>query len=159
MMEYNLTQRERQIIIQLVELSQHSKDHFEARIIDSAAVGPSCELARLDFGGQGHSMQVTKRDLRVLKDEGLIHFRWDLPDRGRGRLSSLAFEAVGSNFQSAELIDAAALAAAASKLAVVADEKAIELRFERITAELVMLADQLIDGDEALAAKHEARSI
>src|SRR5215212_12194079 len=133
MMEYNLTQRERQIIIQLVELSQHSKDHFEARIIDSAAVGPSRELARLDFGGEGHSMELTKRDLRVLKDEGLIHFRWHLPDQGTGRLSSLAFDAVNSNFHDSDAGDAATLAAAASKRAEDADEKAISDRFRKIS--------------------------
>src|SRR4051812_29544928 len=99
MSEYNLTQRERQILIRIFELSQHSKDYFEARIAAPAASGPPCELARLDFGGDGHSMELTKRDLRVLKDEGLVHFRWDRPDRGRGRLSSLAFDAVRSNFQ------------------------------------------------------------
>jgi hypothetical protein len=35
MLDYNLTQRERQIIIRLIELSQHTKEHFEARIVDS----------------------------------------------------------------------------------------------------------------------------
>jgi hypothetical protein len=159
MLEYNLTQRERQIIIRLVDLSQRSKDHFEARIIDPASVGPSRELARLDFGGEGHSMELTKLDLRVLKDEGLIHFRWHLPDRGTGRLSSLAFDAVNSNFQDPGSSDAATLAAAASKRAIDADEKAIADRFGRIAAELVNLTRQLIDADEALAAEHEALSI
>jgi hypothetical protein len=159
MLEYNLTQRERQLVVRLIELSQHSKEHFEARIVDPAATGPSRELARLDFGGKGHSMELTKRDLRVLKDEGLIHFRWHLPDRGTGRLSSLAFGAADSNFQTAEAGDAAVLAAAAIKLAVIADEEAIALRFGKITAELEGLTRQLIDADEALAAKHEARSI
>jgi hypothetical protein len=159
MLDYNLTQRERQIIIQLLELSQHSKDHFEARIIDPAAVGPARELARLDFGGEGHSMQMTKRDLRVLKDEGLIHFRWHLPDRGMGRLSTLAFDAVNSNFEDSDSTDAATLAAAASKRAVDADEKAISDRFAKIAAELVNLTRDLIDADEALAAEHEALSI
>src|SRR5215208_7377041 len=114
-MEYNLTQREREIMIRLLELSQHSKDHFEARIIDPAATGPSRELARLDFGAAGkgsHSMELTKRDLRLLKDEGLIHFRWHQPDRGTGRLSSLAFDAIKTNFQDAVATDAAALATA-----------------------------------------------
>lgn len=159
MLEYNLTQRERQILIRIFELSQHSKDYFGARIIAPAASGPSCELARLDFGGEAHSMELTKRDLRVLKDEGLIHFRWDRPDSGRGRLSSLAFEAVGSNFHTPGPGDAAELAAAASELAVVADEEAISLRYKKISAELVNLARQLIDADEALAAEHEALSI
>ena len=159
MPEYNLTQRERQIVVRLVELSQHSKEQFEARLVDPAAAGPARELARLHFGGSGHSMDLTKRDLRVLKDEGLIHFRWHLPDRGAGRLSSLAFSAVSSNFHNAAPNDAAALAAAASKLAVVADEDAIALRFQRITAQLVDLTRQLIDADEAMAAEHEARSI
>ena len=160
MLEYNLTQRERQILIQLLDLSQHSKDHFEAKILHPAAAdGPAREQARLDFGGEGLSMELTKRDLRVLKDEGLIHFRWDLPDHGTGRLSSLAFEAVNSKFQTGNAGDAAALAEAAGKLAVIADEKAIALRFEKITTELVNLARQLIDDDEALAAKHEAASI
>jgi hypothetical protein len=158
MLEYNLTQRERQIVIRLLDLSQHSKEHFEARIVDPAAAGPSHEVARLDFGGEGHSMEVTKRDLRVLKDEGLIHFRWHLPDRGTGRLSGLAFDAVNSNFNS-DSSDAAALAAAASKLAVVADQEAIALRFKKVTAELVILTRQLIDADEAMAAEHEALSI
>ena len=94
MLEYNLTQRERELVSRLIELSQHSKEHFEAWIIDpEATAGPARELARLDFGGKNHSMQLTKRDLRLLKDEGLIHFRWDRPDRGTGRLSSLAFNA------------------------------------------------------------------
>jgi len=165
-LEYNLTQRERQLIIQLIDLSQHSKEHFEARIVDpAAAAGPSRELVRLDFGGEGHSMELTKRDLRVLKDEGLIHFRWHLPDRGTGRLSSLAFEAVNNDFQSTDSADAASLADAADEQAArtaraaIADEKAIALRFEKITAELVNLTRELIDADEALAAKHEALSI
>jgi hypothetical protein len=158
-LEYNLTQRERQILVRLLDLSQHSKENFEARIVDPAAVGPRRELARLDFGGEGHSMELTKRDLRVLKDEGFIHFRWHLADQGTGRLSSLAFNAVNSDFHDADSTDAAALAAAVSKLAVVADEEAIALRFQKITGELVNLARQLIDADEALAADHEARSI
>ena len=74
-------------------------------------------LARLDFGGEGHWMELTKRDLRLLKDEGLIHFRWHLPDRGTGRLSTLAFDAVKSNFHNGDSSDAAALAAAASERA------------------------------------------
>src|SRR5689334_3553113 len=101
MLEYNLTQRERQIVTRLLELSRHSKDRFDARLIDPTAAGPSRELARLDFGG-GQSMELTKRDLRLLKDEGLIHFRWHLPDRGVGRMSSLAFEAVDTDFQGAD---------------------------------------------------------
>jgi hypothetical protein len=159
MLEYNLTHRERQILIRLLDLSQHSKEHFDARIVDPAATGPSREVARLDFGGEGHSMELTRRDLRVLKDEGFIYFRWNLPDRGTGRLSSLAFEAVNGNFHTADSGDAAALAAAASKLAIVADEQAIALRFRKITAELVNLTRELIDADEALAAEHEAMSI
>ena len=159
MQEYNLTQRERQILIRLLELSKHSKEYFEARIVDPAASGPSRELARLDFGSSGPSMELTRRDLRVLKDEGLIHFRWDQPDCGKGRLSSLAFEAVGSNFQDPDSDDAAALAAAATERAVIADQQAIALRFQKITAELVRLAGDLIDADEAQAAEHEALSI
>ena len=159
MLEYNLTQRERQIVIRLLELSQQSKEPFEARIVDPAATGPSRELVQLDFGGEDHSMELTKRDLRVLKDEGLIHFRWHHSDRGTGRLASLAFDAVNSNFHNRDSSDAAALATAASKLAVVADEEAIALRFQKITAEIVNLTRQLIDADEALAAKHEAISI
>ena len=158
-MEYNLTQRERQILIRLIDLSQHSKERFEARVVDPAGAGPSRELARLVFGGAGHSMELTKRDLRVLKDEGLIYFRWDVPDRGTGRLSSLAFDAVKSNFQDSDPTDAASRAAAASQLAAVADERAIALRFQKITTEIVDLARQLIDTGEALAAAHEARSI
>src|SRR5688572_12241478 len=34
MLQYNLTPRERQILIKLFELSRHSKDEFEAEIID-----------------------------------------------------------------------------------------------------------------------------
>jgi hypothetical protein len=102
---------------------------------------------------------LTKRDLRVLKDEGLIHFRWHQPDRGEGRLSSLAFEAVNSNFHDGDSSDAAAALAAATERAVVADKDAIALRFEKITAELVNLTRDLIDADEALAARHEALSI
>jgi hypothetical protein len=158
-LEYNLTQRERQLLIKLLELSRKSKDHFEARLMTDAGAGPKSELARLDFGGAGKSMELTKRDLRVLKDEGLIHFRWNVPDRGTGRLTTLAFEAVGSNFHEAESLDAAALAAAASERAVIADEDAIQLRFEKIAAELVNLTRELIDADEALSAKHEALSI
>lgn len=103
-------------------------------------------------------MDLTKRDLRLLKDEGLIHFRWNLPGLGMGRLSSLAFEAAGSNFQNPPA-DEAALAAAASKLAIAADERAIATRYSKITGELVELARQLIDADEATAAEHEAVSI
>ncbi|HEY0007541.1 MAG TPA: hypothetical protein VGB55_02360 [Tepidisphaeraceae bacterium] len=160
MLEYNLTQRERQLLIELLNLSQHSKDHFEAWIVDpTASTGPTRELARLDFGNEGLSMELSKRDLRVLKDEGLIHFRWDLPHRGTGRLSSLAFEAVKTNFHSAEPGTIAALAEASDKRAAIADEKAIVLRFQKITAELVSLAEQLIDADEALSARNEAISI
>ena len=159
MLEYNLTQRERQIVVRLFDLSQHSKDHFEARMVDAAAAGPAREVARLDFGGQGHSMELTKRDLRVLKDEGLIYFRWDTPHRGTGRLSTRAFDAIGSNFHNGTPADVAELAAAAGRLAVVADRDAIVLRYQKISAELVNLARQLIDADEALAAEHEALSI
>ena len=159
MSEYNLTQRERQILVRLLDLSRHSKEHFEARIVDPAATGPARELARLDFGGKGHSMELTRRDLRVLKDEGLIHFRWDSPDCGTGRLTGLAFKAVGTDFNDTDAGDAAALEAAAGRLAVIADEKAIALRFKKITGELVNLARELIDADEAQAADHEALSI
>jgi hypothetical protein len=158
MLEYNLTQRERQIVTRLLELSRHSKDRFEARLVDPAAPGPSRELACLDFA-DGQSMQLTKRDLRLLKDEGLIYFRWHSPDRGIGRLSSLAFEAVENHFENAGAGDAAARAAAAIVLAEIADQDAIALRFRKITAELVGLAGELIDADEALSAEHDARSI
>lgn len=104
-------------------------------------------------------MEMTKRDLRVLKDEGLIHFRWDRPDKGTGRLSSAAFEAAACGFEDADAGDAAAAAASASDLALDADLKAIALRFQKITAELVALSRELIDADEALAAEHEALSI
>jgi hypothetical protein len=169
MLEYHLTQRERQILVRLYDLSRQSKELFEARIVDPAAsAGPSRELARLDFGGAGQSMELTKRDLRVLKDEGLIYFHWHLPDRGTGRLSSLAIAAVNSHFEDPESRDAAAAALAAAdaaaaatavRLAVVADEEAIALRFHKITRELVNLVRQLIDADEAQAARHEALSI
>lgn len=160
MLEYNLTQRERDIMVRLLELSQHSKEQFEVHIIDPAATGPGRELARLDFGGENHSMEVTKRDLRVLKDEGLIHFHWKLPERGIGRLSSLAFEAVGSSFAATtESVDAAASAAAAAHASLIADEAAIALRFQRITRQLVSLAGQLIDAKEAAAAANDAASI
>ena len=167
MLQYNLTQRERQILIKLYELSRHSKDEFEAEIIDLGAdAGPSAELARLDFGGKGAAMELTKRDLRTLKDEGFIHFRWDLPDRGMGRLTSRAFAAISSNFHDPSADDAVtqaaaatAATAAASERAVIADEQAIRLRFQKITEDLITLTRQLIDADEALAAKHEAMSI
>ena len=159
MLDYNLTQRERQILIQLLELSRHSKEQFEARIVDPAATGPARDLARLDFGGPDHSMELTKRDLRLLKDEGLIHFRWDVPDRGTGRLSSRAFEAVATGFDSGEAAGVASKAAAATARSFDADLAAISHRFEKITAELVNLARQLIDADEAQAAEHEALSI
>jgi hypothetical protein len=91
---YNLTQHECQVLVRLFELSQHSDEDFEAEIIDMAATGPSGGLARLDFGGNGHAMELTTRDLRTLKHEGFIHFRWDLPDRGTGRLTSRALAAL-----------------------------------------------------------------
>jgi hypothetical protein len=159
MLEYNLTQRDRQILLRLAELSQHSKEQFVARIINPDATGPSREMAALDFGGEGHSLELTRRDLRVLKDEGLIYFHWHEPDRGTGRLSSRAFQAVNSNFRTAEAGDAAAQAAAATQRAVVADEQAIALRFKKISTELVNLARELIDADEAFSAEHEAESI
>jgi hypothetical protein len=163
MLEYNLTQREREIVTRLLDLSRHSKDRFDARLLDPAAAGPARELVRLDFGGgEGHSMEVTKRDLRLLKDEGFIHYRWDHPDRGVGRLSSLAFDAVNSAFNASADDDpdaAAARAAAVIRLAVIADEEAIALRFRKITAELVALATELIDADEAQAAQREAEAI
>jgi hypothetical protein len=160
MSPYNLTQRERQLLIQLLDLSKHSKEHFEARLVEAQFAGPRSELALLDFGGEGLSMEITKRDLRVFKDEGLIHFHWHRPDQGTGRLSTLAFEAVNNNFHLRETAEAAALAVAAAGVrAVVADGEAIKLRFEKLTAELVTLTRELIDADEALSAKHEALSI
>ena len=158
MLEFNLTQRERQIVVRLLELSHQSKDRFVARIVDPGSEGLGRELARVDFGGKGGAIDLTKRDLRLLKDEGLIYFRWHEPDRGEGRLSSLAFEAVGSNFNT-EDPDAAAMAADAIRRAVIADQEAIALRFEKITAELVNLTRKLIDADEAQSAGHEARAI
>src|SRR5687767_8882625 len=140
-------------------MSRQTKDEFEAWIVDPAATGPARELARLDFAG-GATMELTRRDLRVLKDEGLIHFRWHLPDRGLGRLSSLAFDAVNSNFHTEDAAaDAAAIAVAAAEQAESADEQAIALRLQKITAELVNLTRELIDADEAQAAEHEALSI
>lgn len=159
MLRYNLTQREREIVRRLLVLSEHSKEHFEAHVIDPSAAGPMAEQARLDFGREGHSLNITKRDLRVLKDEGLIYFHWHSPDRGTGRLSSLAFEAVKSNFHAAESGDPATRAAAALQLAADVDEQAIALRFQKISAQLVELTRQLIDADEAGAAEHEAISI
>jgi len=159
MLEFNLTQRERSLLIRLFDLSQQSKDHFEARILEAATSGPKCELARLEFGELGPAMELTKRDLRVLKDEGLIYFHWHLPNQGTGRLSSRALEAVKSNFNTPKPTDAATQAAAATARAVIADEQAIALRFEKITAELIALARELIDADESAAASHEALSI
>jgi len=108
-------------------------------------------------------MELTTRDLRTLRHEGFIHFRWDLPDRGTGRLTSRALAALGSKplppAGKSLAGDAAASSAAASNLVIVADEDAIRNRFQKITSELVILARQLIDADEALAAKHEALSI
>ena len=162
MLEFNLTQRERQLLTQLCQLSRQSKADFEAEVIDLAATGPGAELARLRFSSKGPTMELTKRDLRVLKDEGFIHFRWDLPDGGTGRLTGRALAAVGSNFFTAA-DDAATVAAAAAVAAderpVVTDGQAIALRFDKITEQLVNLARELIDADEALAATHEARSI
>jgi len=158
-MDYALTQRERQILIHILELSQNSKEQFDARVLNPTAPGPSRELARLDFGGEGHAMELTRRDLRLLKDEGLLHFRWHTPDHGTGRLSSLAFDAVKNNFHDTASADAASLATAASDRAVIADQQAIALRYTKISAELVNLTRELIDADEALAAKHEALSI
>lgn len=158
MLEYNLTQRERQIVLRLLELSQHTKERFTARLLDPDAAGPSGELARIEFAGD-QSIELTKRDLRVLKDEGFIHFRWDEPDRGRGRMSSLAFDAERDSFNAPGSGDAAALAIAATERGLVADELAIALRFQKITGELVNLARQLIDEDEAQAAEHEAAAI
>ncbi len=159
MLEFNLTQRERSLLIRLFDLSHQSKGHFEARIVEPGTTGPKCELARLDFGELGLSMELTKRDLRVLKDEGLIYFHWNVPNQGTGRLSSLALEAVTSNFNTPKANDAATEAAAAATRAVIADEEAIALRFQKITAELVALARELIDPDESVAASHEALSI
>ena len=159
MLRYNLTQRERQLLVRLLELCENTKDHFEATIIEPGGVGPSAELAQIDFGGEGHSMQLTRRDLRVLKDEGLIYFRWDLPEHGTGRLSTLALEAVRDNFQATDSGAAEAAAASAAKAVIAADEKAIVMRFEKITADLVSLIGRLIDDDEASAAGHEASSI
>jgi hypothetical protein len=161
-MQYNLTQRERQILIELLKLSNNSKAGFEARV-DVDAQGPARELARLDFGLAGKVMELTKRDLRVLKDEGLILFHWHAPDQGAGRLTTLAFQAVGSNFHHPATSDAAAAAAAAAAASasalIIADEKAIALRFAKITARLVDLTRDLIDADEAQAASHEAQAI
>ena len=162
MLEFNLTQRERQLLTQLCHLSRQSKADFEAEVIDLAGTGPAAELARVRFSSKGPTMELTKRDLRVLKGEGFIHFRWDLPDGGTGRLTGRALAAVGSNFHSTEADDAATVAAAAAvadERAVVSDGEAIALRFDKITGELVNLARELIDADEALAATHEARSI
>lgn len=160
MQEYNLTERERQLLIQLLDLSKHSRDRFEAWIVDpAAATGPTRELARLDFGGEGLFMEMTKRDLRVLKDEGFIHFRWDQPNLGTGRLSSRAFVAVESEFQSIDPDAIAALAEASDKRAALADGSAIADRFQKITDDLVNFTNQLIDADEALSAKNEAISI
>ena len=161
MLEFNLTQRERQLLTQLCQLSRQSKADFEAEVIDLAATGPTAELARLRFARNGPTMELTKRDLRVLKDEGFIHFRWDLPDGGTGRLTGRALAAVGSNFITAadDAAIVAAAVAAADERAVVSDGEAIALRFEKITEQLVNLARELIDADEALAATHEARSI
>jgi len=161
MLEFNLTQRERQLLTQLCHLSRQSKADFEAEVIDLAATGPTAELARLRFARNGPTMELTKRDLRVLKDEGFIHFRWDLPDGGTGRLTGRALAAVGSNFITAadDAATVAAAAAAADERAVVSDGEAIALRFDKITEQLVNLARELIDADEALAATHEARSI
>lgn len=161
MLEYNLTQRERQLLTKLCTLSNHSRADFDAEVVDLAATGPSAELARLRFG-KGATMELTKRDLRVLKDEGFIHFHWELPDTGTGRLTARALAAVNSSFHSADADDEATLAAAtaaADQRAVAADREAIALRFEKITTELVNLVRELIDADEALAATHEARSI
>jgi len=167
MLDYNLTQRERQILIRLVDLAGSENEQFEAQIVDPAGTGPTRELANIEFGsnksgGERPSLQLTKRDLRLLKDEGLIHFRWELPERGRGRLSSLAFKAVTSSFDNGDAEGAAAVKAAAAATAersLVADEAAIALRLKKITLELVNLARELIDADEAQAAEHEALSI
>ena len=171
MLDYNLTQRERQILIQLVGLAGSANEQFKAAIADPAAAGPARELASIEFaagvdseqgGDGGRSLELTKRDLRLLKDEGLIHFRWDSPGRGRGRLSSLAFEAVTTSFDNGEAEDAAAVKAAVAATAErswAADEAAIALRLKKITLELVNLARELIDADEAQAAEHEALSI
>jgi hypothetical protein len=158
MLDFNLTQRERQILIQLIDLSSNSKDQFETCIANPASVGPARELASLSFAPNGPAMTLTKRDLRLLKDEGLIHFRWQTPEYGAGRLSSAAIEAVSRNFHPAEP-NAAAVALAAGKQAVIDDEAAIVLRFQKISAELVNLTRELIDADEAQAAAHEAMSI
>src|SRR3954468_19427786 len=130
MPDYNLTQRERQILVRLVALSQSVNEQFDARVTDPAGTGPSRELARIEFGAaagggsERRAIELTKRDLRLLKDEGLIHFRWDRPDRGRGPLSSLAFEAVATNFDNGDATAAAAAvveAAAAGERSLLAD--------------------------------------
>jgi hypothetical protein len=160
MLEFNLTQRDRQILMQLIDLSRRSREQFEAHIPDVAATGPGRETARITFGAAEPSMTVTKRDLRLLKDEGMIHFRWHTPTQGSGRLSSVAIDAVDRNFHASDAdVDAAALALAEDQRALAADKAAIVLRFQKITAELVILTRQLIDADEAQAAEHEAMSI
>lgn len=158
MLAYNLTQRERQLVLELIRLSQHSKEHFETRILNPGAEGPSGELTRLDFG-EGNTIELTKRDLRLLKDEGLIYFRWYASDHGMGRLSSLAFEATSSNFQTVVPPDAAQIALLESARDLAADEEAIAVRFAKITLELVVLIRSLIDADEAAAAQNEATAI
>jgi hypothetical protein len=158
MLEFNLTQRERQLLIHLCTLSGQSKADFDAEIADLATAGPGAELVRLRFAPKGPAMELTKLDLRVLKDEGFIHFHWNLPDSGTGRLTSHALAAVESNFHGRP--DSARAASAANDArAAIADGKAIALRFEKITTELVDLARDLIDADESLVARQEARSI
>src|SRR5688500_9657004 len=83
MSEYNLTQRERQILVRVLDVSRHSKEHFEARIVDPSATGSGRELSRLDFGGAGDSMELARRALRELQDEGLIHFAGPPPPAER----------------------------------------------------------------------------
>src|SRR3954467_6949314 len=109
MLDYNLTQRERQILIRLVALSRPVNGQFDARMLDSAGTGPSRELARIEFGAadaagsETRSIELTKRDLRLLKDEGFIHFHWNVSHEGTGRLTGRALAAVGSNFRASRV--------------------------------------------------------
>ena len=88
MLQYNLTQRERQILVKLYELSRHSKEEFEAEIIDLGAdAGPSAELARLDFGGKGCCREGIAAELKeIVGDTGGVYAEGLQPDSGESDL-------------------------------------------------------------------------
>jgi len=71
MLDYNLTQRARQIIIRLLELSQNSKENFEAR-----TVNPSAEGSITRFGASRFWRYRTEALIILLAEERGFQFMW-----------------------------------------------------------------------------------